>query len=792
VTISKQEIIERVQGELVAKKDFIAGENYIPVSGKVFDDDDILHLLSASLDGWITEGHWTDEFTKDLRHAFTPNLRFAIPTNSGSSANLLAVTAITQKEFGSRALRPGDEVITPAVGFPTTLSAILQNQLVPVFVDVDFPTYVPRPDEIEAAIGEKTKAIFVPHTMGNPFNIEEYRRIADECNLFLLSDSCDALGSMYDKNSVGTLEDISTLSFYPAHHITMGEGGCVLTDSPMVAKVVESLRGWGRACWCATGRDNTCGKRFCQPAQGKLPAGYDHKYCVPMDTKIETPDGLRLVQELHGDFMVASLSRDGSMGWRDATIQYAKNQSTLFIHLDNGMKLHYGETHPVLTPNGYVHACDLTPEDVVAVAGNIPDRGEIDVPDDVITLVGMILSDGTYLKTPRYVYPPISWYKSDHNCRLTFVSALHALGISYTVNSKGYIFATGGKLQRLFDDLGWRKEKSEFKEIPEGLSSMSKRQGAVLIRSLWSGDGTVQIKSDGTSVRILYSSRSNELCNGIQRILLQHSILSTVTMSLVHYKDKALPYYYVTVVGFESKSKMISLLEGSPRFTNLGVIMRHLEQSKNRKPSTKRNPKLDGDVWWVKISKIEPDILDAVYDISVEDDAHNFVADGVVTHNSYSRMGYNLKITDLQAALGVSQLKKLPAFIEKRRYNHARLYSGLSRFDDYFILPTATKNSIPSWFGFVLTLHKSVPFTRNELVQYLEEHKVGTRLLFGGNLLRQPAFQGIQHRVSDKLYNSDAITDSTFWVGCYPGITDAMIDYTLQVFEDFIKERGRK
>ena len=437
MTISKKEVIERIQGDLLKKKDFIAGENYIPVSGKCIDDEDILHMVSASLDGWITEGHWTHEFTQDLRKAFTPNLRFAIPTNSGSSANLLAITAITQKEFGSKALRPGDEVITPAVGFPTTLSAIVQNGLVPVFVDVDFPTYVPNADEIDAAIGEKTKAIFVPHTLGNPFDIEKYRTIADENNLFLVSDGCDSFGSTFAGVSVGTLEDISTLSFYPAHHICLGEGGAVLTNSPMVAKVVESLRSWGKSCWCSPGKDNTCGKRFCQPAQGRLPAGYDHKY-------------------------------------------------------------------------------------------------------------------------------------------------------------------------------------------------------------------------------------------------------------------------------------------------------------------------------------------------------------------GFSRMGYNLKITDIQAALGVSQLKKLPTFVEKRRYNHARLYSGLSQFSDFFILPEPTKNSVPSWFGFTLTLNKSLPFTRNELVQYLEAHKIGTRLLCGGNLLRQPAFQGIEHRISGKLFNSDVITDNSLWIGCYPGIGDSMIDYILGVFETFIEGHKKK
>lgn len=436
--LNTEDIIKRIRGlNSQISQDFIPGETYIPVSGKVTDEQDILHVVSATLDGWFTEGKWTDEFTKELRKAFEPALRFAIPVNSGSSANLAAITTITQKEFGCRALQPGDEVITPAVGFPTTLSGIVQNKLIPVFVDVDFPTYVPCPDTIDAAIGERTKAIFVPHTLGNPFDLEAYRRIADENNIFLLSDSCDSFGSVVGGMSVGTVEDISTLSFYPAHHITMGEGGAVLTNSPMMAKVIESIRSWGRSCWCDTGCDNTCGKRFSQPEIGKLPAGYDHKY-------------------------------------------------------------------------------------------------------------------------------------------------------------------------------------------------------------------------------------------------------------------------------------------------------------------------------------------------------------------TYSRMGYNLKITDMQAALGISQLKKLPSFINKRRENHAKLYAGLSKFDDFFVLPEATCNSEPSWFGFVLTLRKQLPFTRNDIVQYLEQHKVGTRLLFGGNLLWQPAFQGIEHRISGKLFNSGIITTDTFWIGCYPGIGDAQIAYMLEVISNFLGKYKRK
>lgn len=431
---SKASIIaDLMRGDsLVHKEAFVAGTSYVPVSGKVVTDDDILSIINAAMDGWFTEGSYADEFRKNLQRFI--GARSANLCNSGSSANLLAITALTQREFGSKSLKPGDEVITTAVGFPTTLSAIVQNNLVPVFVDVDLPTYNTSALAVEAAISEKTKAIFLPHTLGNPFDIDGIKEVADGNNLFLISDGCDSLGSRFGDRVVGSIEDMSTLSFYPAHQITSaGEGGAVITNSVLIAKIVESLRGWGRSCYCHTGVDNTCGKRFCQNAVAQLPAGYDHKYI-------------------------------------------------------------------------------------------------------------------------------------------------------------------------------------------------------------------------------------------------------------------------------------------------------------------------------------------------------------------YSRMGYNLKMTDLQAAMGVTQLYKLPSFIAARKHNHERLYAGLQQFCDYFILPKATKNSEPSWFGFAITLQKLVPFSRSELVQYLEEHKVGTRLLFGGNLLSQPAFQEIEHRISYDLYNSDVIRDFTLFLGVWPGLTDAHIDYILEVFSSFISK----
>lgn len=419
--------------EALGEKKFVPGETYIRTSGEVFSSEEFESLVDVALGGWYTEGKFSHDFEQDLRAFLDNQIRHVILCNSGSSANLLAVSAITQPEFGEKRAKPGDEIITCAVGFPTTVSPIIQNNLVPVFVDMNFPNYAPDPVVIEHAITEKTKGIILAHTLGNPFNIEAIRDICDEYGLWMIEDSCDALGAKYDGKFVGTVGDISTVSFFPAHQITTAEGGAVFTDSPMVKKVIDSLRAWGRGCWCLPGKDNTCGKRFSHQS-GALPYGYDHKY--------------------------------------------------------------------------------------------------------------------------------------------------------------------------IFD-----------------------------------------------------------------------------------------------------------------------------------------------------------------------------------------RLGYNIQTTDLQSAIGIAQVKKLPGFVKTRSHNWQRLYDGLKKYEKYFILPEATENSEPSWFGFVLTLQKHVPFTRSEIVKYLEDHKVGTRMLFGGNLLRHPAFIKAPHRVFGRLDNANVITECSFWVGVYPGITDEMVDYILEIFEDFLENK---
>lgn len=416
------------------KKKFTAGETYIPAAGAYYNDKEMTSLVSAALDMKWVDGDITKQFEREMAKFL--GVRFAIMTNSGSSANLLAVSALTSYLFQSKRLQPGDEVITVAAGFPTTVNPILQNGLVPVFVDINIGTYNTTPYLVDQAITEKTKAIFIAHTLGNPYDANEVRELANAHNLWFIEDIADALGAEFEDRKIGTFGNVSTTSFYPAHLMTTGEGGMVFTDSPMIAKAVRSFRDWGRSCWCLPGKDNTCGKRFCQKDQGGLPDGFDHKYI-------------------------------------------------------------------------------------------------------------------------------------------------------------------------------------------------------------------------------------------------------------------------------------------------------------------------------------------------------------------YDHIGYNLKSTDLNASIGLEQLKKLPEFLDDRKYNweYLREQFKVRGLDKHFILPTQLQKSAPAWFGFLLTIREKERFSRNELVQFLEEKKIGSRNLFGGNLTKQPAYIGLNWRIADTvsgLPHSDIAMERTFWIGCHPLMTKRMLDYVVKSFEDFI------
>src|SRR3990172_5400544 len=274
----REEIFEMVKRLFLLRKSkekFILGESKIPYAGRVYDEKEIISLVDSSLDFWLTEGRFVNQFEKEFAEFL--GVKYCLLTNSGSSANLLAISALTSEELGERRLKPGDEIISIACAFPTTVNPIIQNNLVPVFLDVDIGTYNIQADKIEESLSEKTNAIFIAHTLGNPFDLEKVMEVARKYNLWVIEDNCDALGSKYKGQHTGTFGHIATFSFYPAHHMTMGEGGALVTGNTQLKRLIESFRDWGRDCWCEPGKDNTCGKRW-QWQLGSLPYGYDHKY----------------------------------------------------------------------------------------------------------------------------------------------------------------------------------------------------------------------------------------------------------------------------------------------------------------------------------------------------------------------------------------------------------------------------------------------------------------------------------------------------------------------------------
>ena len=409
-------------------KAIIPGDSYIPVSGKVIDEEDVLWGIESMMDAWLTAGRFSIQLERELARYF--GSRFSFLVNSGSSANLLAFYALTSPKLLDRAIKPGDEIITVAAGFPTTINPMIQFGCIPVFIDVDIPSYNIKVEDIEKAITPKTKAIMLAHALGNPFNLSVVMAIAKKYNLWVVEDDCDSLGATYDGKKTGTFGDLATLSFYPAHHITMGEGGAVLVNNASLKKITESYRDWGRDCWCPPGKDNTCGERYCQKL-GDLPDGYDHKY-------------------------------------------------------------------------------------------------------------------------------------------------------------------------------------------------------------------------------------------------------------------------------------------------------------------------------------------------------------------TYSHIGFNLKVTDMQAAVGLSQLTKADHFVARRKENHAILSEMFKEFEEHFILPVATENSEPSWFGFMLTVREGSPIDRNKFVEYLEQNKIGTRLFFGGNLLKQPAYYNLNYRKMDDLKNTDLLMNNSFWLGVWPGLNQVHYDYIVNTVRKYI------
>jgi dTDP-4-amino-4,6-dideoxygalactose transaminase/intein/homing endonuclease len=803
------ELVAEYSSEAFPEKNFVPGESFVPVAGRVFDARDVQSLIDSGLDFWLTEGRFARQFEKESARFF--NMRHAILVNSGSSANLLALTCLTSPALGERQLQPGDEVITVAAGFPTTVNPIFQNGLIPVFVDVDIPTYNIDVTQLEPALSERTRAIMIAHTLGNPFNLAVVTEFAKQHNLWLIEDCCDAVGATYGNRMVGTFGDVATVSFYPAHHITMGEGGAVLTDKPKLKKLIESFRDWGRDCF---------------------PAG----------TKIETAAGLKNIEDVVvGDFV---LSHDGC--FREVEKLTGKRDTKFVAIKPRLMKeITATDNHPFLIQRSISH-CSSNKEWVKAkdvkigdfVLESIPrplDNSPVEffysynteyqtkneavkIEPDLMRLIGYWLAEGSLASGLKgksgYSESKYKFYRVDFSFNLREEETIddvcnlmykyfgvvgHVRQSHRKENSSGatLTFKTRKGYEFFYQFFG---KGASTKQLPPDMINWDLSLGlGELIKGFWIGDGSSS--RQGFSL----CSVSESLMNQIRRLLLRYRIVGSF------HERKVKNHHSSVVYGKPVKAKHIlhSINFYGENAERFGDLIGEKFQAKSDRPKAV----FDDEHVYYPIEKIHlftSDTLVTVYNFEVRE-THSYHANGLVVHNcwcepgkdntcgkrfdwqlgdlphgydhkyTYSHIGYNLKATDMQAAVGVSQLQKLPGFIEKRRANFNTLRQRLEPLQEYFILPEATPNSQPSWFGFPIYVRPEAAFTRGEAVRWLEVHKIGTRLLFGGNLVHQPAYRGQKYRIVGNLAHTQEVLERVFWIGVYPGLSGPMLDYMCEM-----------
>jgi len=795
-----------------APKPFIAGESAVPVSGKVFDAREVQNAVDASLDFWLTTGRFADQFERDFAKVF--GTRFALLVNSGSSANLVALSCLTSPFLGERALKAGDEVITVAAGFPTTVNPILQNGLVPVFVDVRLPTYDIDVSMLEAALSPKTKAIMLAHTVGNPFDLATVSAFARKHNLWLVEDCCDALGATFDGKPVGTFGDIATMSFYPAHHITMGEGGAVMTSRPNLKKLAESFRDWGRDCTKSGTPINV--------AEGVKPI----EEVLPGDLVLTHEGRYRKVTEVlgrdyEGDFVKVKargrrpltmtakhpfwIEREGVRQWTEARDLKIGDCVLEAIPTE--------DTAPSPFKWSYETALKTRVEEVPAEA-------------DLMRLVGYYLAEGSLtcgLKgASGYGESKYKSYRVDfafHEKEQSYAADVVALMQHY--------FGTTGWTRRVRDSHGvsisFKSRKAfEFfgqffgagagnKALPMGMANWPLELTGELIKGYWRGDGSRNAQSfslHSTSFALLEPMRRIALKAGALASQWERPI-SAHTPSVVAGKTvEARQTLFAVHFYAESAAKFAALVGENFLRPAKGKALSHISP--------------DGRYACHPITSLETwREATTVYNMEVEED-HSYHAEGLAVHNcwcapgqdntcgkrfdyqlgdlphgydhkyTYSHVGYNLKLSDMQAAVGVAQLDKLEGFIAARRRNFQILRDGMKDMEDVFMLPEATPNSDPSWFGFLLAVRPDAPFSRDQVVRHLEAHKIGTRLLFAGNLLRQPAYKDVPHRVVGEMKNSDFVMNQVFWTGVYPGLSGEMLAYILETFHKLRTESPRE
>jgi len=790
------DLVVQYHDEAFAARPFVPGESAVPVSGRVFDAEDMQTLMDSTLDFWLTTGRFAAQFEREF--ARFCGVRKALLVNSGSSADLVALTTLTSPKLGDRRLKPGDEVITVAAGFPTTVNPIIQNGLVPVFLDVTIPDYNLDITQLEEALSPKTRALMFAHTLGNPGNMRAISEFVKKHDLFLVEDCCDAIGGSYDGQKVGTFGDIATASFYPAHHITMGEGGAVFMNNVKLKVIAESYRDWGRDCF---------------------PAG----------TPVNVAEGIKAIEDVQvGDEV---WTHDGN--YRRVTEQLGRRYSGTLCTVKARMR-------PALTTTGkhpfwierdgkrdWVHARDLAAGDLLLEAIHTEDkapepfrwsyetayvtREQCLTPEpDLMRLIGYWLAEGSVTKGLKgksgYTENKYFGYKVEfafHDKEQDYADDVIALmqryfgtkGCQRTVrDSHGITLAF--KSRRAYEFFGqFFGCGAHSKHLSDWMAAWPLALTAEMVRGYWRGDGSDSFQGFSlysTSAAMLEQMRrillkAGVLCSSWERPIAEHHEATLNALSI--YGDNAEKFAALVGERYVSRShRQYARISDDGRYACYPVV---------------RNDKAEVS-----------DFI--VYNIEVEED-HSYHAGGVAVHNcwcepgkdntcgkryewqlgdlpcgydhkyTYSHIGYNLKVTDMQAAVGVSQLKKLPEFIATRRRNFKYLHEGLQDLQEHLILPQATPNSDPSWFGFPIAVREDAPFTRDQMVRHLDSRKIGTRLLFAGNLLKQPAYANIAHRKIGDLHNTDFVMNQVFWVGVYPGLSDAHKDYMLSVLHDFVR-----
>lgn len=807
----KDEILKLVKKYHKANKQspFVCGRDYIPAAQAVYDEKEIASLVSASLDMRWVDGQIVQQFERDMAKFI--GVRHATMVNSGSSANLIALTALTSSLLKSKTLKPGDEVITVAAGFPTTVNPIIQNGLIPVFVDVNIGTYNTTPFLVESAITEKTKAIFIAHTLGNPYDVEEIKEIAKYHSLWLIEDIADALGAELGGKKLGTFGNLATTSLYPAHIISVGEGGMIFTDSPMLDKIVRSFRDWGRECFPAGTLVNVNGEQV--PIEkvkvGDFVLSHLGDYCPVYETLNRKYSGkLYTIKPRNGKEITCTenhpfwVKRDGEYKWITAR-ELSKSDILL-------------ESLPEMVIGGDAHVLKYSYKTAYKVVHN-----EIAVTPELMKLVGYWLAEGSTASGLKgksgYSENKYMAYRVDfafHVNEVEYIQEVQTLmrmifGVSSSVrNTKGNGVNIQCKSRKAYEFFSqFFGTGASKKRIPDMLTRLPAELSIPLISGYWNGDGS------GSKIGYSFCSTSPSLLNQIRRMLARLGIMSSYSEvppekhhpSVVNGKTIQAKHtqYWINIYG-----------KSAIKFSNMsGLDSYELSGTKDSYSFVE-----DGYICY-PIDKISSKYVSEfpVYNLEVREH-ESYHANNLAVHNCwclpgkdntcgkrfsqkdcgvlpdgfdhkyiFSHIGYNLKSTDLQASIGIEQLRKLPDFLEHRRENWEYLSSqflenGLDRF---FVLPKQTKKSSPAWFGFLLTIKDNAKFSRNEIVQFLEKNMIGTRNLFAGNLTKQPAYLDKEWRIHGGLPHTDTIMEKTFWIGCHPGMTKRKLDYIVSKFVEF-------